>query len=107
VPVSLEIDANGIDKYCQCQEDVVTVQVWPFEQIMQEYLLDPFCLAIKATWSMLVIPGENTSPLIRMTKKCLPATSTARHGMRTLPIPTPNSSYALRPTLTKQVRVLD
>jgi hypothetical protein len=42
VQVSLKIDANGVDKYCQCQEDVVTVQVWPFKQVMQEYLLDPF-----------------------------------------------------------------
>jgi hypothetical protein len=42
VPVSLEINANGVDEYCQCQEDVVTVQVWLFKQIMQEYLLDHF-----------------------------------------------------------------
>jgi hypothetical protein len=42
VPVTLKIDANGIDDYHQCQDDVVTVQVWPFKQIMQEYLLDLF-----------------------------------------------------------------
>jgi hypothetical protein len=42
MPVSLEIDANGVDEYHQCREDVVTVQVWLFKQIMQEYLLDPF-----------------------------------------------------------------
>jgi hypothetical protein len=29
---------------------------------------------------MSVIPGENTSPPIWMTKKCLPAAGTARHG---------------------------
>jgi hypothetical protein len=40
-----------------------------------------------------------------MTKKCLPATGTARRGTRTLPIPTPNSFYALRHTLTRLVRV--
>jgi hypothetical protein len=40
--VSLKIDANGIDEYHQHQEDVVTVQVWLFTQIMQEDLLDPF-----------------------------------------------------------------
>jgi hypothetical protein len=37
-----------------------------------------------------------------MTKKCLPATGRARRGMRTLQIPTPNSSYALRPTPTSK-----
>jgi hypothetical protein len=43
MPDTLEIDANCIDDYCQHQEDVVTVKVWPFEQIIQEYyLLDPF-----------------------------------------------------------------
>ena len=42
VPVTLEINANGINDYRRCQDDVVTIQVWPFEQIMQEYLLDPF-----------------------------------------------------------------
>jgi hypothetical protein len=42
VPVTLKIDANGIDDYCRCQVDVVTVQVWLFKQIMQEYLLDLF-----------------------------------------------------------------
>jgi hypothetical protein len=42
MPVSLKIDANGIDKYHQHQEDVGTVHVWPFKQIMQEYLVDPF-----------------------------------------------------------------
>jgi hypothetical protein len=41
---------------------------------------------VKATWSMLVIAGENTSPLIWITKKCLQATDTARHERRTLPI---------------------
>jgi hypothetical protein len=41
-PVTLEIKANGIDDYHQCQDNVVTVQVWLFKQIMQEYLLDPF-----------------------------------------------------------------
>ncbi len=46
----------------------------------------PSCLAVKATWSMLVIAGENTSPLIWITKKCLQATDTARHERRTLPI---------------------
>jgi hypothetical protein len=38
VPVSLQIDGNGIEDYCGCQG----LQVWPFKQIMQEYLLDPF-----------------------------------------------------------------
>jgi hypothetical protein len=42
VPVSLEIDANGVDEYHQRQEDVLTVQVWLIKQIMQEYHLDPF-----------------------------------------------------------------
>jgi hypothetical protein len=42
MPVTLKIDANGIDDYHQCQGNVVTVQVWPFEKIMQGYLLDPF-----------------------------------------------------------------
>jgi hypothetical protein len=52
VPVTLKINANGIDDYHQHQigihdyhqhqNNVVTIQVWPFEQIMQEYLLDPF-----------------------------------------------------------------
>jgi hypothetical protein len=55
MPVSLKIDANGIDKYCYCQEDVVTVQVWPFKQIMQEYLLDPFLFGNQ---SNLVNPGN-------------------------------------------------
>jgi hypothetical protein len=76
-------------------------------RLCRNTFLTPSCLAMKATWSMLVIPGENTSPLIWMTKKCLPATGTARCGTRTLLIQTPNSSYASRPMSTRQVRVLD
>ena len=70
-------------------------------RLFRNTFLTHSCLAIKATWSMLVIPCENASPLIQMTKKCLPATGTARHGMRTLPVQTLNSSYALQAYVDK------
>jgi hypothetical protein len=42
IPVPLEIDANSIDEYHQCHDNVVSVQVWPFEKIIHEYLMNPF-----------------------------------------------------------------
>jgi hypothetical protein len=42
-------------------------------KLCRNTFLTPSCLAIKAIWSMLVIPWENTSPPIQMAKKCLPA----------------------------------
>jgi hypothetical protein len=58
VPVSLKIDANSVDEYHQCQEDVVTVQVWPFKQIMQEYLLDPFLFGNQSNLVNAANPGR-------------------------------------------------
>jgi hypothetical protein len=46
-PVVLENGTEGRPKYrCQCKESV-TVQAWPFEQMMQDHLLDPFLFGNK------------------------------------------------------------
>jgi len=42
VPVALEIDPDGEDGNRRRRTDVVTVQTWSFEKLLQDYLLDPF-----------------------------------------------------------------
>jgi hypothetical protein len=48
IPVVLENGTKGgMPEYCHQQKDSVTVQAWPFEQMMQDYLLDPFLFGNK------------------------------------------------------------
>jgi hypothetical protein len=47
VPVPLEIDSNSVSDYRWSRDNVVSVQVWPFEEIMCEYLMDPFLFGEK------------------------------------------------------------
>jgi hypothetical protein len=42
IPVVLENGPEGTPKYCHQCEESVTIQAWPFEQMMQDHLLDPF-----------------------------------------------------------------
>jgi hypothetical protein len=47
IPVVLENGTKGMPQYHRRREDSVTVQAWPFEQMMQDYLLDPFLFGNK------------------------------------------------------------
>jgi hypothetical protein len=47
IPVVLENSSKGTPKYCHQCKDLVTIQTWPFEQMMQDYLLDPFLFGNK------------------------------------------------------------
>jgi hypothetical protein len=47
IPVVLENGTEGTPQYRRRREDSVTVQAWPFEQMMQDYLLDPFLFGNK------------------------------------------------------------
>jgi hypothetical protein len=83
IPVVLENGTEGTPEYRRRREDSVTVQAWPFEQMMQEYLLDPFLFGNKYNlvngdnpWRKYVYPL--TQPL---TRKCSPATGPARPMM--------------------------
>jgi hypothetical protein len=42
IPVLLENGTEGMPQYCCQHKDSVILQAWPFEQMMQDYLLDPF-----------------------------------------------------------------
>jgi hypothetical protein len=42
IPVLLENGTEGTPQYRHRCKDSVTVQAWPFEQMMQDYLLDLF-----------------------------------------------------------------
>ncbi len=79
IQVILENGTEGMPEYHhQCKESV-TVQVWPFKQIMQDHLLDPFLFGNKDTLVIGDNPLGNMYPMTQsMTRKCLPATGTAR-----------------------------
>jgi hypothetical protein len=47
IPVVLENGTEGTPQYCRRCEDSVTIQAWPFEQMMQDCLLDPFLFGTK------------------------------------------------------------
>ena len=47
VPVVLENGAEGTPEYHRGREDLVTVQSWPFEEMMKQYLVDPFLFGNK------------------------------------------------------------
>jgi hypothetical protein len=47
IPVALENGTKGRPKYRRRHEESVTAQAWPFEQMMQDHLLDPFLFGIK------------------------------------------------------------
>jgi hypothetical protein len=55
IPVVLENGTKGTPQYCHRHEDSVTVQAWPFEQMMQGYLLDPFLFGNKYN----LVNGDN------------------------------------------------
>jgi hypothetical protein len=77
IPVVLENGTEGTPQYRCRRKDSVTVQTWPFEQMI------PFCLVTNIIWSMVTTPGGNTYPLTQpMTRKCLPATGSARPRTR-------------------------
>jgi hypothetical protein len=42
IPVVLENGTKGRPEYHRQRKESVTVQAWPFEQMMQDHLLDPF-----------------------------------------------------------------
>jgi hypothetical protein len=41
IPVVLENGTKGMAQYHHRREESVTIQAWPFEQMMQDHLLDP------------------------------------------------------------------
>jgi hypothetical protein len=47
IPVVLENGTEGRPDYRRRREESVTVQAWPFEQMMQDHLLDPFLFGNK------------------------------------------------------------
>jgi hypothetical protein len=47
IPVVLENGTEGTPQYRRQRKDSVTVQAWLFEQMMQDYLLDPFLFGNK------------------------------------------------------------
>jgi hypothetical protein len=47
IPVVLENGSEGTPQYHCRREESVTVQAWPFEQMMQDYLLDPLLFGNK------------------------------------------------------------
>jgi hypothetical protein len=55
IPVLLENGTKGTPQYCHRREDSVTIQAWPFEQMMQDYLLDPFLFGNKYN----LVNGDN------------------------------------------------
>jgi hypothetical protein len=55
IPVVLENGTEGTPKYHHQRKESVTVQVWPFEQMMQDYLLDPFLFGNKCN----LVNGDN------------------------------------------------
>jgi hypothetical protein len=55
IPVVLENGTEGTPQYRCQREDSVTVQAWPFEQMMQDYLLDPFLFRNKYN----LVNGDN------------------------------------------------
>jgi hypothetical protein len=55
IPVILENGTEGTPQYCRRREDSVTVQAWPFEQMTQDYLLDPFLFGNKYN----LVNGDN------------------------------------------------
>jgi hypothetical protein len=55
IPVVLENGTEGTPQYHRRREDSVTVQAWPFEQMMQDYLLDPILFVNKYN----LVNGDN------------------------------------------------
>jgi hypothetical protein len=55
IPVVLENGTEGMPQYRHRREDSVTIQAWPFEQMMQDYLLDPFLFGNKYN----LVNGDN------------------------------------------------
>jgi hypothetical protein len=55
IPVVLENGTEGTPQYRHRREDSVTIQAWPFEQMMQDYLLDSFLFSTKYN----LVDGEN------------------------------------------------
>jgi hypothetical protein len=55
IPVVLENGTEGRPEYCRRHEESVTVQAWPFEQMMQDHLLDPFLFGNKDN----LVNGDN------------------------------------------------
>jgi hypothetical protein len=53
--VVLENGTKGMPQYHRRHKDSVTVQAWPFEQMMQDYLLDPFLFSNKYN----LVNGDN------------------------------------------------
>ena len=69
--VPLEIDANSVDNYRRCHDDVVSVQVWPFEEIMSKYLMDPFLFGEKNNlvspsnpWGKYISTDQNNKEML-------------------------------------------
>jgi hypothetical protein len=55
IPVVLENGTEGTPEYRHRCEESVTVQDWPFEQMMQDHLLDPFLFGNKD----ILVNGNN------------------------------------------------
>jgi hypothetical protein len=55
IPVVLENGTEGRPEYHRRREESVTVQAWPFEQMMQDNLLDPFLFGNKDN----LVNGDN------------------------------------------------
>jgi hypothetical protein len=77
IPVVLENGTKGRPEYRRQRKESLTVQAWPFEQMMQDHLLDPFLFGNKE--STVTTPGGNMYPSTQTTtRKCSPAIGTAR-----------------------------
>jgi hypothetical protein len=55
IPVVLGNGTKGRPEYHRRCKESVTVQAWPFEQMMQDYLLDPFLFGNKYN----LVNGDN------------------------------------------------
>jgi hypothetical protein len=55
IPVVLENGTEGRPEYRRRCQESVTVQAWPFEQMMQDHLLDPFLFGNKDN----LVNGDN------------------------------------------------
>ena len=71
VPVALEIDPGGDDGNLRRRTDVVKVQTWSFEKLIQDYLLDPILFGNKDNlvnadnpWGKYVPSGPNDKEVL-------------------------------------------
>jgi hypothetical protein len=71
IPVPLKIDANSPWEYWQHYNNVVLVQVWPFEEIMSQDLMDPFLFGdannvvnLSNLWGKFISSGPNEKEML-------------------------------------------